>query len=154
MENMLNKLLAEEKELQFTHFNEETAYSIGSMLYDAAKKENHSIVIDISFGGRQLFYVALPGTTVDNEKWVERKKRVVSRFGHSSYYMGQYLQSIEKTIEEKYYVPESEYAVHGGCFPIIIKNSGVLGTITVSGLPQEEDHKLVVSVIRNFLEKI
>lgn len=151
---MLNKLLAEEKELQFSCFNEHTAYAIGTMLYESAQKENLSIVIDIAFGNRHLFYAALPGTGQDNENWVERKKRVVSRFGHSSYYMGQYLQSIGKTIEEKYYVPEREYAVHGGCFPIIIKGSGVLGTITVSGLPQEEDHKLVVSVIRKFLEKI
>ncbi|HKL86629.1 MAG TPA: heme-degrading domain-containing protein [Treponemataceae bacterium] len=154
MEKILSQLLAEERELQFSCFNEHTAFSIGTMLYESAQKENHSIVIDISFGGRQLFYVALPGTTVDNEKWVERKKRVVSRFGHSSYYMGQYLQSIGKTIEEKYYIRESEYAVHGGCFPIILKDSGPLGTITVSGLPQEEDHKLVVRVLRKFLEKI
>lgn len=152
MEKMLSKLLSEEAELQFTHFNEETAYEIGTMLYEVAQKEGLSVVIDITFGNRQLFYAALPGTTLDNAEWVQRKKRVVSRFGHSSFYMGQYLKSLDKKIEEKFLLSEKEYAPHGGCFPIIINNSGPLGTITVSGLPQEEDHKLVVRVIRKFLE--
>ena len=67
--------------------------------------------------------------------------------------MGQMLKSKGKRIEESYLIPESEYAAHGGCFPIIVKGTGMVGTITVSGLPQEEDHKLVVQSIRAFLAK-
>lgn len=42
---------------------------------------------------------------------------------------------------------------HGGSFPIILEDSGAVGTIAVSGLPQEDDHKLVIRSIRHFLEK-
>jgi uncharacterized protein (UPF0303 family) len=61
------------------------------------------------------------------------------------------LKSKGKTLEQSYLVSESDYAPHGGCFPIIVKNTGIVGTVTVSGLPQEEDHKLVVEAIRKYL---
>jgi uncharacterized protein (UPF0303 family) len=76
---------------------------------------------------------------------------VVNRFGHSSFYMGISLKSKGQTIEEKYLIPSSEFAAHGGAFPLIIRGVGVVGTITVSGLPQEEDHELVVTTLRKFL---
>ncbi len=95
----------------------------------------------------------MPGTAADNDEWVKRKVRLVNRFGHSSFYMGQMLKSKGKSIEESYLIPENKYAAHGGCFPIIVKGTGMVGTITVSGLPQEEDHKLVVQSIRTFLTK-
>ena len=66
--------------------------------------------------------------------------------------MGQLLKSKGKSIEEAYLISESLYAPHGGCFPVIVKDTGMIGTITVSGLSQEEDHKLVVRVMRDFLE--
>jgi uncharacterized protein (UPF0303 family) len=65
--------------------------------------------------------------------------------------MGQLLKSKGKRIEEAFLIPESEYAAHGGCFPIIVKDTGVIGTITISGLAQEDDHKLAVQAIRDFL---
>lgn len=151
MEEMLKNLLDEEHELQFSSFNEVTAWRLGSHMVERALRENLSVTIDIQKGGHQLFHASLPGTSVDNDEWVKRKVRLVNRFGHSSYYMGQMLKHKAKSIEESYLIPESEFAAHGGCFPIIVKGTGMVGTITVSGLPQEEDHKFVVESIRAFL---
>lgn len=36
-------------------------------------------------------------------------------------------------------------------FPIILAGTGIVGTITVSGLSPQDDHKLAVESIRNFL---
>jgi uncharacterized protein (UPF0303 family) len=151
MADSLEQLLQEERELQFTSFNESTAWKIGSQLVEQALRQGVSVTIDITRGSHQLFHASLPGTSADNDEWVRRKVRLVYRFGHSSFYMGQLLKSKGKRIEEAYLLSESEYAPHGGCFPVIVKGTGMVGTITVSGLPQEEDHKLVVHAIREYL---
>ncbi len=151
MDDILKSLLQEEQELQFNNFNEETAWEIGSQLVEFSKSRGLTVTIDITRGSHQLFHASLPGTSADNDEWIKRKIRLVYRFGHSSFYMGQLLKSKGKSIEQAYLIPESEYAPHGGCFPVIVKGTGVVGTITASGLPQEEDHKLVVQGIRNYL---
>ena len=150
-DNVLQQLLQEEQELQFAKFNEDTAWQIGSQLVKRSAREGLPVTIDITRGDHQLFHASLYGTSADNDEWIKRKVRLVYRFGHSSFYMGQLLKSKGKSLEEAYLLPESIYAPHGGCFPIIVKNTGMIGTITVSGLAQEEDHKLVVQAIRDFL---
>lgn len=151
MDDILKQLLQEEQELQFKRFSEETAWQIGNQLVERATREKLPVTIDITRGDHQLFHVSLHGTAADNDEWVKRKVRLVYRFGHSSFYMGQLLKSKGKSLEESYTISESIYAPHGGCFPIIVKDTGMIGTITVSGLAQEEDHKLVVQTIRDFL---
>lgn len=151
MEDILKQLLQDEQELEFVNFNETTAWEIGSQLVNRSISKKLPVTIDITRGEHQLFHASLPGTSSDNDEWIKRKVRLVYRFGHSSFYMGQLLKSKGKRIEEVYLISESDYAPHGGCFPIIIKGTGIVGTITVSGLPQEEDHKLVVQTIRDFL---
>lgn len=151
MDEILKQLLAEEQELQFTKFNEDVAWRLGCLLVETARNRSLPVTIDITRGTHQLFHASLRGTSPDNDEWVKRKVRLVYRFGHSSFYIGQLLKSKGKSIEQAYLVSENEYAPHGGCFPIIIKDSGIVGTITVSGLPQEEDHKLVVQALRDYL---
>ena len=151
MDDILKQLLQEEQKLQFAKFNEEDAWKLGSQLVELARNRKLPVTIDITRGTHQLFHAALRGTSPDNDEWVKRKVRLVYRFGHSSFYVGQVLKSKGKTIEQSYLVSESDYAPHGGCFPIIVKNTGIVGTVTVSGLPQEEDHKLVVEAIRKYL---
>lgn len=153
MEDVLTKLLQEEQDLQFAKFNELTAWKLGSLLVELATDKGLAVTIDITRGEHQLFHASLPGTSADNDEWIKRKVRLVYRFGHSSFYMGQLLKSKGKRIEDSYLIPESQYAPHGGCFPVIVKGTGMVGTVTVSGLPQEEDHKLVVQAIREFLAK-
>ncbi|MCP4139599.1 MAG: heme-degrading domain-containing protein [Chloroflexi bacterium] len=154
MNKLLEELLLEEKELQFPNFNEDTAWKIGSWLVDYAIQNELPITIDIQRGEHQLFHASRPGTSADNDEWIKRKVRLVKRMGHSSFYLGQLLKSEGKSIEEMFLLPENEFAPHGGSFPIIIKGTGAVGTITVSGLPQEEDHKVVVKAIKHYLEKI
>ena len=154
MTELLDSLLQEENELQFESFNEETAWQIGSQLVERAQRDGLPVVIDITHGTHQLFHASLSGTSPDNDEWVKRKARAVYRFGHSSLYMGELLKSRGQTIEKDYLIPEREIAPHGGSFPVIVRGTGIVGTITVSGLPSQDDHKLVVGAIRNYLTSL
>lgn len=151
-EVLLKELLQQEEEIQFNSFDNNMAFVIGLALLDAAKSKDKGVTIDIARNGQQLFHFAMQGTSRDNDVWVQRKNNVVNRFGHSSFYMGISLKSKGQTIEEKYLISSNEFAAHGGAFPLIIRGVGVVGTITVSGLPQEEDHALVVTTLRQFIQ--
>jgi len=139
--------------IQFTEFTNETALQIGMRLIEKAKKDNLSMTIDITRSGHQLFHYAFAGTSPDNDQWIIRKNRVVNRFGVSSLYIGTTLKLLKKTIEEKYHISSEEYCPYGGAFPIIIKNVGVVGTISSSGLRQITEHNLIVEVLEEFLRK-
>jgi uncharacterized protein (UPF0303 family) len=152
-DDLLVILREQEAEIQFNEFSNETALEVGLALLEAAHNTGKAVTIDITRAGQQLFHYAMSGTSVDNDEWVKRKRNTVLRFGHSSYYMGTTLKNAGQTIKQKYLLSESEYAAHGGSFPLLIRNVGVVGTITVSGLPQAEDHELVVTTLRAFLTK-
>jgi uncharacterized protein (UPF0303 family) len=144
----LAELAAEEDELQFTGFTNEDAWHLGSALVEVGVRQVAPIAIDISRNGHQLFHAALPGTTPDNDSWIQRKTRVVNRFGHSSLYVRQ--ASIERgtTFEAEFGLDPEQYAAHGGGFPILVRSVGPIGVVVVSGLPQLEDHRVVVAAIR------
>lgn len=152
IDERLAELAKEEEELQFKSFTNETALELGMLILKTARQEGKKVTIDIERHGQQLFHYAMEGTTPDNDQWIIRKKNVVKRFNKSSFHVGLLLQKSGKSIAERYCVDPLQYSAHGGSFPLIIKDVGVVGTITVSGLPQEEDHRLVVRVIRQFLQ--
>jgi uncharacterized protein (UPF0303 family) len=146
----ISTIARQEKELILPTFDNDIAWSLGLTLRELAVARRHPIVIDIRRFGQPyqpLFYSALPGTTPDNARWVQRKSNVVARFHRSSYAVGLYLQHNGTTIPEKYGLPEADYASHGGSFPIHVAGAGIIGSITVSGLPQREDHNLVVEAL-------
>jgi len=147
-EETLADLLAQERELQFSLFDNTVAWELGQRLVTAARDGGHAVTIDIRRGEQQLFHAALEGTSADNDAWIERKTAVVRRFGHSSLYVGVDCAAVGQSPEERYRLDPLRYSAHGGAFPINVRGVGVVGTVTVSGLPQVEDHRLVVSVLR------
>lgn len=153
MEALLKKLEAEERELQFERFSNEDAVALGLSLYETAREKKLPVTIDITRNGHQLFHLSMPGTSPDNDQWVARKIKLVNRMGMSSYRVGTLLRSLGMTLEERFELSHYEYAAHGGCFPVILKGTGPIGTVTISGLAQEDDHAMVVNAIRQYLGK-
>ena len=147
----LAELAAEEDELQFATFTNDDAWALGSELVATARERGLPVAIDISRNHSQLFHASLTGATPDNASWILRKTNVVNRFGHSSLYVGQQFRERGSTFEEASGLDPQFYAAHGGAFPILVRGTGMVGTVTVSGLPQEDDHALVVEVLRAFL---
>jgi uncharacterized protein (UPF0303 family) len=149
----LEELAAEEAELQLPGFDEDDAWALGNALVDAARAAGAPVAIDIRRHGHQLFHAALRGSSPDNDRWIERKARVVDRFGHSSLYMRMLCEQDGTTLEEKFLVDGREFAAHGGAFPLLVRGVGTVGTVVVSGLPQVEDHRMVVAALREHLAR-
>jgi uncharacterized protein (UPF0303 family) len=149
----LAAIRVQERELHFLHFDEDVAWQLGTRVRELAIAHKFGVVIDVRRFAQPLFYCALPGTSPDNPEWVRRKSNVVQRFCRSSYAMGLELQQSGSTLMEKYALPLADYAVHGGSFPIRVASAGVIGAVTVSGVPQRSDHELVVEGLCAFLGK-
>lgn len=145
------ELLAQEDRLQFPSFDNETAIELGLHLLKAAREQGLGVAISVQRNGHRLFHAALPGTTPHNDRWLERKARVVELYGHSSFYVGTTYRENGTTFEASSRLDPDLYAAHGGVFPVIVRGTGPVGTVGVSGLPQTEDHAFVASQLESFL---
>lgn len=147
----IDRLALQERRLQFPSFDSQSAWAIGCRLKALAEERGGAVAIDIRLHRQPLFFCALPGTAPTNVDWIRRKRNTVAMFHRSSYAMGLSLKLEQATLESKVAVDPRDYAAHGGCFPILLQGGACIGTITVSGLPQREDHELVVRAIAEFL---
>ena len=143
----LEKFAAQERELRLPRLDAQIAWELGTRIRTLATDRGLTLVIDVRRFGQQLFFAALDGTTPDNAEWVRRKSNVVARFHRSSYAVGMTLKMKATTLLEDYGLPVADYAVDGGSFPLIVENAGSVGSVTVSGLPQRDDHNLVVEAL-------
>ncbi|MES4891359.1 heme-degrading domain-containing protein [Streptomyces sp. NPDC096012] len=146
------ELEAQERRLVFPRFTHDDAWALGSLLVELARERRAPVAVGIHHAGRQLFHAALPGSTPDNDAWIDRKRRVVERYGASSYLVGSRFRAKGTTFEDSSRLDPDVYAAHGGSFPVNVENAGVIGSVTVSGLPQIEDHRLVVEALERFLK--
>ncbi len=148
--NDIEILKRQEAELQFSHFNEDDAWRLGQQMRAAAVAKNLPFVIDIRTGIRPLFYAALPGSTPENPDWVRRKVNTVYRFEASSYRVGREYQLRGANFDASRGLDLLQFAPAGGGFPIRWAGC-VVGAITVSGIPQREDHNFVAENLAQFL---
>ena len=149
-------ILKQEQLLAFDHFNNQDALDLGLFMIDKATKEKKSVTIDIHRNGQQLFHYAMPGTAPENDIWIQRKNEVTRRSNRSSlaiWYMeqeGWMANDFNMSYIEMWGL-DSQQAMHlGGAFPLAVKNVGVVGTITVSGMAHNMDHQFVVDSITEF----
>lgn len=143
----IEAIIGQEKALAFARFDEEIAFAIGSWIRNRSVAEDWSLVADVRLWDRPLFYCALPGSTCDNAEWVRRKTNVVRTLHRSSY-----RAALMRTGESRSFPPDralspADYVLAGGSFPVRVEGAGIIGAITVSGLPERQDHGLVVEAI-------
>ena len=145
------ELEAQERRLVLPRFTHDDAWTLGSLLVEMARERQAPVAIDIHRAGQQLFHAALAGSAPDNDAWIARKRRVVERYNSASYLVGARHRAKGTTFEASSRLDPDTYAAHGGSFPITVEGAGVIGTVTVSGLPQLQDHELVVEALERFL---
>jgi uncharacterized protein (UPF0303 family) len=151
LESDIERLKLQEQKLRFSKLDEADAWVLGSLMRENAVTKKLPLVIDIQVAGRPLFYTALLGTTPDNANWVRRKINVVMRYHKCSYRVSRELAQNGQALDETRGVLPIDHAPHGGCFPIHIIGTGIVGTVTVSGIPQREDHNFVAESLSQYL---
>ncbi len=149
----LERIAQQERALELPRLDAEAAWQLGSRLRAMAAERRLGVVIDVRRFGQPLFYTALEGTCPDHAEWVRRKSNVVARFHHSSYIAGLKEKQKNQTLSESQALPVADYATNGGSFPLRVAGAGVVGSATVSGLPQRADHELVVEALCAMLGK-
>jgi uncharacterized protein (UPF0303 family) len=128
-------------------FDETAALRLGRILTDLAMAEALPVVIDIRTPDRTLFHAGLPGSAPLNDLWARRKSNTALRFHEASLLVGTRHREKGETLA-KHGLDLADFADHGGAVPIRVAGVGVVAVATVSGLPQVEDHRLVVRGIR------
>ncbi len=154
MRERIREMELEEQELRFGQFTSETALEVGMAIIEEAKNRGKSITTEIYRSGQRLFAHAMEGTHKDNEDWIRRKNNVVNHFGESSWHVALRVTEEGKTLEEHYGLPLSDYVGAGGGFPLFVEGEGQVGTLTVSGLSDQEDHDILVAALRQVLHQV
>ena len=136
--------------LVFQRFDETDAVALGGVLLGIAAAQNLPVVINIRTPNRTLFHAALPGSAGLNDLWAKRKSNTALLFQEASLLVGTRHRDKGESLA-KHGLDEADYADHGGAVPICVAGVGVVACVTVSGLPQLEDHALVVRGIESYL---
>ena len=147
----LVKYETQEKELVFQAFTNEDGKAIGEAIIDKVKTMGRAVVVDIVRNRQRIYYHAMEGTHIDFERRAVKKARIVQDYFMSSIKLCKFLEMNGKTMEEMLQLSSQEYSARGGSFPIHVKGSGIIGTITVSGMDHEEDHQVIVDVLEAYL---
>ena len=144
------ELLQQEKDLALSSFTNEDAISLGQELLKLALNQKAQVIVQVRIGEQIIFHSALTGSSSENDWWINRKYRVVEKFKHSSMYVRVSYEEKNQSFEEDSGLDNELYAAHGGGFPISVTDIGIVGVALVSGLPQVEDHKMIIKGLTNF----
>ena len=147
------QLLKEERALTLEMISVSAALEIGEIARKIGSERGLPIALEVRLGDWIIYHASLPGSTVENQWWIDRKARVVSLKRHSTMY--ERVSAEERGVDwhKENNLLDETHAIHGGGLPLITKDDGFVGALLISGLPQVEDHLLGVEVLTEFLAR-
>jgi uncharacterized protein (UPF0303 family) len=148
----LDTIRRQEQALQFTAFDNDAALAIGNRIVEQAKADKVAVTVDVTVNRNPLFFHAMAGTSPNNADWIRRKSNLVNRTGHASFYVHTDAVAKGRDYDNLPTFDPKDFAAHGGAFPIVVKGTGQIGTITVSGLAGVDDHAMVVRALKWYLK--
>lgn len=147
LDDDLSVLLRQEERLQLPIFGPDEAWRLGSLLRTQLLARGAGGTVEIERAGQMLFSCATAGATPGQANWIRRKRNTVHHFARSTYAVGRKLERDGSTLLASHGLPEVDYVAHGGGFPLVLAGTGMVGTVVLSGLPQRDDHNLVVEAL-------
>jgi uncharacterized protein (UPF0303 family) len=146
-------LLQEELLLTLPKSDVADAVEIGEIAKSFGTQRGLPIAVEVRLGDWIIYHASLPGSTAENQWWIDRKARVVLLKHHSTIY--ERVSAEERGVDwhKENNLLDETHAIHGGGLPLITKNEGFVGVLLISGLPQVEDHLLGIEVLTEFLAR-
>ena len=157
MEKIINftseELIQEERALMLPKMEIIDALDIGELAKFKGSERNLPIAIEIRIDNWIIYHASLPGSTSENQWWIDRKARVVLLKHHSTLYERVSAQERGVDWHKENNLLDETHAIHGGGLPLIPTEKGFVGVLLISGLPQVDDHLLGVEVLTEFLAR-
>lgn len=145
---LLEQVHADEQESTLPTFAHADAVDLGTRALALALERDLAVAVRVMRGDQLAFHAATAGTSADNDAWIERKIRLVRRLEISS------LQArVRHELDggDLGWLDPVHYALAGGCIPLRMAGGALVGTLTVSGLPDVDDHALAMEAVRAHL---
>ncbi len=156
VEQDLRVLDEQEQRLRFRSFNADTAWRLGSALRQQVLARNAGCSMEIELAGQLVLACVTVGAGLavanpGQANWIRRKRNTVRHFARSTYAVGRKLEREGGTLQSKHGLAEADFVAHGGGFPLLLEGTGMVGSVVLSGLPQREDHNMVVEALAEVL---
>ena len=151
IKGLLETLEQQEQELVFDSFTNSDALKLGTILAGKIEQYEEPLTVRIFIGDVIVYQYTKAGDEEFRFGWTYRKYQLVKKTGHSSMHSrirAQFLGEFADLTAQ----PEV-YGFGCGAFPITVKGKGIIGAATVSGLPDPDDHPIVVHAIEELLGK-
>lgn len=142
----IETLAEQERTLFYDTFTREAALELGLKIAELAKEVYHgSATIRIIEDGMTVFAYKMPGSSSENDWWMDKKLAVTRRCGVSS--LRAYVEA-EAGLREPFWRERPDnYAACGGCFPVFMQLGSAWAHILVSGLAHHEDHQIIADAM-------
>ena len=131
-------------------FGHDEAWRLGRLLVATCRERGFPVAVSVHLGAQRVFHAGLPGSSADNDRWAERKTRIVWHFGVPSLevwqrYVGE--DGDPMAFLAAFGLSPDAYFPAGGAVPIRVRG-GMVGVLAVSGLESGEDHELALAALR------
>lgn len=143
---MIEAIRAQEKQLVLPSFSYEASIKLGEWLRARAVEKDLPLYVEIFVNGGVRFAASTPRAHNNLADWVRRKRNIVQRMGQSSYMTDLIFKQWGISLES-FGMNQADYGLGGGGFPIRVADIGVIGSVTISGLPSIDDHNLVAECL-------
>lgn len=132
------------RKIELDNFSNQMALEMGMAILDLAKDRNQKIAIEIARLNHTIFLHVADTLPNDKHNWLIRKANVAKHFEESSLSVKSDLIQGSMTLEKTFGLDGKDFLAKGGSIPLFVKVAGMVATITVSGLQDEEDHKIII----------
>jgi len=146
-------LLVEENLLTIDSLDVSDAIEIGEIAKELGMIRGLPIAVEVRLSKWIIYHASLPGSSIENQLWIDRKANVVFLKQHSTLY--ERVNSEERRVDwhKENSLSDNTHAIHGGGLPLITRDKGFVGALLISGLPQVDDHLLGVKVLTEYLAR-